>query len=604
MNIFKRNKANRWLVLDQSFFAMFITFSLIELANVAAGLIDGLIVSNFLDAKAMAAAGIAHPIFSISGIFGGLFATGMQTLCTRALGHGDVRDFNRLFSAVMILGCGFSFVLTAVLLIGAAPLAMLLGASGKGAELIVPATQYLRGIGIGLPGLIMAGVLASAIQIDSGRKRVMTGALLYSGLNVLLDLAAVGLHLGMYGIGLATAVAQYLQIAYLLLHFRNSDRMLQFVPLSTSVKEMLYLLSNGTEKALRRVGSVLRPVLVNKLIIFYGGAVAMTAMSVRSSLGDFSQFFCVGLADAAAMMVGVLFGEMNDEGIRETGSCIHRLCIWFCGVVSVIFFLFAKPIARLYIPGEGELFDMTVFAVRMIALQTILNGFVRPRITYLQAVGRTRNMQLLTSASSLLYVALSAFILGTAFGSYGVLASFLVSDFLCLATVWLYYAVRTRRLLPTPEDYLALPENFRRSPGDVILLDVRDEEDVSLVSQQIQLFCRGHKIDEEIGYKAAVCFEELAVNTIRYGFPKCRKDPGIDLRVVYDPEALIVRIQDNCPAFNVEREIAMAVSQGKLSPEEHIGMRVLGGLAEDIKYVHTLETNNAILRFPTGVNKA
>ena len=220
MNIFKRNKANRWLVLDQSFFAMFITFSLIELANVAAGLIDGLIVSNFLDAKAMAAAGIAHPIFSISGIFGGLFATGMQTLCTRALGHGDVRDFNRLFSAVMILGCGFSFVLTAVLLIGAAPLAMLLGASGKGAELIVPATQYLRGIGIGLPGLIMAGVLASAIQIDSGRKRVMTGALLYSGLNVLLDLAAVGLHLGMYGIGLATAVAQYLQIAYLLLYVR------------------------------------------------------------------------------------------------------------------------------------------------------------------------------------------------------------------------------------------------------------------------------------------------------------------------------------------------------------------------------------------------
>jgi anti-sigma regulatory factor (Ser/Thr protein kinase) len=304
------------------------------------------------------------------------------------------------------------------------------------------------------------------------------------------------------------------------------------------------------------------------------------------------------------MMVGVLFGEMNDEGIRETGSCIHRLCIWFCGAVAVIFFIFAKPIARLYIPGEGELFDMTVFAVRMIALQTILNGFVRPRITYLQAVGRTRNMQLLTSASSLLYVALSAFILGTAFGPYGVLASFLVSDFLCLTTVWLYYAVRTRRLIPTPEDYLALPENFRRSPGDVILLDVRDEEDVSLVSQQIQLFCRGHKIDEEIGYRAAVCFEELAVNTIRYGFPKGRKAPGIDLRVVYDPEALIVRIQDNCPAFNVEREIAMAVSQGKLSPEEHIGMKVLGGMAEDIKYVHTLETNNVILRFPTGVKKA
>ena len=69
MTLFRQKIANRWVVLDQSFFALFLTFSLIELSNVGAGLIDGLIVSNFLDAEAMAAAGIAYPIFSIAGIF-------------------------------------------------------------------------------------------------------------------------------------------------------------------------------------------------------------------------------------------------------------------------------------------------------------------------------------------------------------------------------------------------------------------------------------------------------------------------------------------------------------------------------------------------------
>ena len=74
MRLFSGKRTDRWLVLDQSFFSMFITFSLIELANVGVGLIDGLIVSNFLDASSMAAAGIAHPIFSISGlkVLGGL----------------------------------------------------------------------------------------------------------------------------------------------------------------------------------------------------------------------------------------------------------------------------------------------------------------------------------------------------------------------------------------------------------------------------------------------------------------------------------------------------------------------------------------------------
>ena len=598
MRLSSGKKPNRWLVLDQSFLAMFITFSMIELANVGAGLIDGLVVSNFLDAESMAAAGIAHPIFSISGIFGGMFATGMQTLCSRELGKGDVKAFNRLFSAVTILGTAFSLVLTVILLLTATPLARLLGATGKGASLAVPAAQYLRGVEVGLPGLIMTGVLANAIQMDSGRRRVMISALICSGMNVLLDLAAVFLRLGMFGIGLATAAAQYMQVGYLLLHFRGKERMLRFVPLHTSAREMLRVLSNGTEKALRRLGSVLRPVLVNKMIIFFGGALAMTAMSVESSLINFSQFFAVGLADAAAMLVGVLFGEMNDEGIREANKCIQRNCALFCGAVCVLLFAFARPVARLYISGDGELLDMTVFAVRMVALQAPLNGLVRPRITYLQAVGRTKNMQMLTTVSSLVYVVLCALVLGVAFGAYGVLACFVVSDLLSLATVWAYYAIRTRRLLPTPEAYMALPENFRRSPGDVILLDVRDEEDVSLVSQQIQLFCKGHKIDGQTGYKAAVCFEALAVNTIRHGFPQCRKDPGIDLRVVYDPKELIIRMQDNCPAFNVERQIAMTVSREAAEADESLGLRIIGGMASDIKYVHSLETNNVIMRFP------
>ena len=593
-----RQKSNRWLVVDQTFFQMFLTFSLIELANVGAGLIDGLIVSNFLDAEAMAASGIAYPVFGIAGIFGGMFATGMQTLCTRELGKGDVRAFNRLFSAVMYLGTAFSVALTAVLLIGATPLAMLLGASGKGAELAGPAAQYLRGVGIGIPGLIMTAVLSSAVQMDSGRKRVMTGAIVYSGLNILLDLAAVALKLGMFGIGLATSVAQYMEMAYLFLHFRGKDKMLRFVPLATGPKEMLHLLSCGSEKALRRVGSVLRPILVNKLIIYYGGALAMSAMSVRNSLCDFTQFFGVGLADAISLMVGVLFGEMNDEAIREAGNCVHRYCGLFCGAVCALLLVFARPVARLYISEDGELLNMTVFAIRMIALQTPVNGFVRPRITYLQAVRRTKNTQLLTLLSSLVYVVLSALVLGALLSSYGVLACFAASDFLCLATVWVFYSVKSRKPLPAPVDYLNLPADFHRAPGDVISLDVRDMEDVSLVSQQIELFCKGHRLDRQTGYKAAVSFEELAANTIQYGFPKRGKDAEIDLRLVCSDKELILRIQDNCPSFDVERQIAIAVSEGTADPEERLGLKLLGGMVSDISYVHSLETNSVILRFP------
>lgn len=596
--LIRGNRWGRWSVLDQSFFSMFLTFSLIELTNVGAGLIDGLVVSNFLDARSLAAAGIAHPIFSITGVFGGMLAAGMQTLCTRELGRGDVPGFNRLFSAAMYVGTAFSFALAAVLLLGVRPLAVFLGASGKGAELAEPASRYLQGVLIGLPALIMTGVLSSAIQMDSGRKRVRNAALLNSVLNIILDFVAVGTHMGMFGIGFATAAAQYCAIGYLFLHFTGKDRMLRFVPLDTGVKEIMQLLSRGTEKALKRLANVIRPLIMNKLIIFYGGAVAMTAMSVNDGVSNFAMFFVVGLADATALQIGVLFGEMNEEGIHESVRCALRCCAWFCGGICLLFLLFAKPIARLYISEDGELLNMTVFAIRIVALQAPLRGILHPRISYLQAVEHTRNMQLLTVLSRLVYVLFCAFLLGALFGAYGILASLLVSDILSLMTIRCYYSIIKRRGRPSMEDYLDLPRDFRRSPGDVIELDIRDKADISLTSHQIMLFCRGHGIDGQTGYRASLCFEELAANIIEHGFPKCSKVPGIDLRMVYDPDALIIRLQDNCPSFNVERQIAMAVSDGILDPNEKLGLRILGAMGGNIRYVHTLEMNNVILQFP------
>ena len=40
MKLFQKKHANRWVILDQTFYDLFIAFSLIELTNVGAGLID------------------------------------------------------------------------------------------------------------------------------------------------------------------------------------------------------------------------------------------------------------------------------------------------------------------------------------------------------------------------------------------------------------------------------------------------------------------------------------------------------------------------------------------------------------------------------------
>ena len=47
----KAPKSNRWAIIDQTFLSLMITCSIIELTNRGAGIVDGLLVSNFMDAK-------------------------------------------------------------------------------------------------------------------------------------------------------------------------------------------------------------------------------------------------------------------------------------------------------------------------------------------------------------------------------------------------------------------------------------------------------------------------------------------------------------------------------------------------------------------------
>ena len=409
---------------------------------------------------------------------------------------------------------------------------------------------------------------------------------------MILDYVAVKLHLGVFGIGIATSIAYYLQLVYLLFHFRNKNRMLSFAKFCTNPRELFSVLSLGTERALRSFSNFISPVIVNRIILLFGGTIAMSAFSIQKDLVNFTEIFASGLANAAALQAGVYYGEMNSESMLAMGRSVHKYCALFLGLTGLGLIFLSRPIAMLYISERGgELFEMVAFASVMTGIFATFNGLIRSRISYLNSIEKIRNMQIMTFLSSIAYTVASTFSLGALFGSFGMLASDVLRVLLLMLTVWLYYAVLKKKVFPSPNDYLALPNTFYFPPGDVISLDIRGIEDVSLVSEQIQLFCRGHRIDSKTEMKAALCFEELAVNIIRFGFPKCKKDPCIDLRLVVSENELAMRLRDNCPMFDVERYIAHEIDVSRDDGDMHLGLKIIGRLSGNIRYVHSLENN-------------
>lgn len=598
-HLFRGKSSDRWAITKKMFLSLFLTGTVIEFSEVGAGFVDGLITSRYLGAEEMAAVGIAYPIYTILGIFSGLLATAMEVRCSQAIGRGNRNELSQFFSLSVYAGVLLSFVFTIPVLLLSRPFAMMLGASGNAANLVEPTAQYLLGVGIGIPPLILTAILAPAFQLDNGHKNIQISALLRTATNILMDLLAVQMDLGIFGIGLATAVSSYICLLYQCTHFLRKERMLHLVRPSIPVMEFIKALPNGMEKAVKRLANTVRPIILNNIIIAYGGTAAMSALSVRNNFSGFAEIFGVGIASSISLLTGLYYGEINKEAISEVNHVGNKLTFLFSGAICLLMLVFSRAIAGFYVTEEGEILNMAVFAIAMLALQNPLQAIIAGRIKYLQAIHRKFNMNLLIFATKLFFVLFASFVLGGLFGVYGILASYTASDALTLLSIIIYYQLKHRRFVPTKDDLLNLPEEFDIHPGDVISLDIRDKDDVSICSEQIMLFCKGHKIDRKIAYYAALCFEEIASNTIEYGFPENHSSVRmIDLRVVISGDTLMIRMSDNCPRYDVTQVFAEA-NAPDADRTKNIGVRIVSNTATEINYLNTFDTNIIILRFNT-----
>ena len=76
--------------------------------------IDSIMIGRFLGTDAMAAYGLANPVLLIFAAFGSLLSSGIQVVCSRAMGTGDEEKINRCYSLSVIIAVSVSLVGVAV----------------------------------------------------------------------------------------------------------------------------------------------------------------------------------------------------------------------------------------------------------------------------------------------------------------------------------------------------------------------------------------------------------------------------------------------------------------------------------------------------------
>lgn len=580
-------------ILTHLFWNVIISMILVELANVGCGFVDGVIISRFLGANAMAAQGVAHPYFSVLGIISGMLATGLQTLCTTYIGEGKKKELNSVFSLTCLAAAASSAVITLLILLFSRQISEALGGAMSSPELLKDISRYLCGVAIGTPALMFVAVLTPIVHMDGSKTRARTSVIALFVANILGDLLVVVLKGGIFGMGLATSISNYLAAGILLTHFLGRNCSVRFSLSDLKTSELRDILKIGLPKATRRLANTLRPLCLNRLVLRYGAAVAMSAMSIRNNLNDLMDIFGSGLVAAALLMVGILYGEQNRTGIRQITKQALRYNLLIVGSLALLLIVLAPQLALFY-TEDSQVTRETVIAIRCMALNLPLNTFVEIYANFLQGTKRHNGVHILNFCSRFVCIVGCAFVMGHFWGINGIWAAFPAGSMLLIAAIAVVCRIKGKAGRSLYETMFFLPEAFGVPDENTLECSITTQAEVVGISIQAEEFCRKCGIDERRAYLMALCIEEMAGNIVTHGFCMDKRKHSVDIRVIISGDQLTLRLRDDCPLFDVKERGEQWRSRPE-DPAACIGIRLVTRMSKELIYINTLGTNNLIV---------
>lgn len=436
----------RWHVLSQSWPIM--------LANAAApivGLVDTFVIGRYDSTTALAGIGLGAVIYGI--VYWGFGFLRMSTtgLVAQSDGEGDRAAVQaHLFRAVPLgLGIGLLiFAVQAVLLSGA----FLIYTASQ--EIEGAAATYIRARLWGLPATLASIALMGWFVGISRSHRALAMQIVLNVVNIILSLYFVmSLGWGLYGVGIASAIAEWCGLAAgLLLAFLEIRSRGGFERAALALDNLL------NPAALKKLGITNGNIFIRTMALtvgfnFFGNAAATEGEVFLAGNHILLQFITLtalildAFAHTAEAVTGAAYGARNrarfDRAVRLTTEFSALFGI-VCGVLImtlgnlVIPFLSADPAvqesARTFLP--------------FCALAPIV-GFAAWQLDGIFiGTTRTREMRNAGVAAVIIYIGLH-YLLQPQFGGYGIWLAFLGYYIARAITLAIYYPAITRYMSQT-----------------------------------------------------------------------------------------------------------------------------------------------------------
>ena len=558
-------------------------------------LVDSVMIGRFLGVDAMTAYGLATPILLIFAAFGAMLSAGIQVMCGKTMGSGDLEATNGCYSVAVALAGAVSAVGLVLVLVLAGPLSTLLGAGRPGPDNPVfdLTRDYIRGFIIGAPAFIFAQIMVPFMQISGSRTRLVVAVVVMTLADVTFDILNVFVfHAGTLGMGLASSLSYYLAFCVGAGYFLSKKCMFRFRASLVKGKKALELLSYGIPTVVNQISGVLLVFVLNKLLLRVGQNAAVASYSVISTVGNFCYCFGAGIGSVALLLASIFYSDEDRTALQNLVRTMTRYSALLVTAVTAVVLVAAPALVRLFLTDNPGARDMAIEGVRLFSLSLLPSALNSSFKNYDQGIGRTRLSELISFLQNFAFIALTALILSSFLATTGVWLGYLCGELLTLLATSILVWRHAGKMTLSAEAYAMLPRDFGAKPGEFMELTLNSLDGVVDASQKAYDFCAAHGETPRDCNLIGLCIEEMTANIVEHGFTKGGKDHSVDLRLLFKEDRRLIRIRDDCASFDPVRYLELHSDD---DPTAHIGIRMVMKMVKSANYVNSLGLNNLTL---------
>ena len=328
--------------------------------------VDSIVVGQYVGDNALAAVGSASPILNLLLVLFVGISMGASIMVAQYYGSRDRENLSRTIGSILTLTAVSSIFLMIVGSVLIRPILVLLNTP---ASIIDWCSDYLYILMYGIAGLAYYNILCGVLRGLGDSFSALIYLVIATVLNIVLDLWFVaGLHMGVAGVALATAIAQ---IVSAVLCFFKLRRMTEYFDMSLSylkpdMENILTIVRLGVPSGVTQAIFSLAMIVVQSLTNSFGEMV-IAANVIIMRVDGFAMMPNFSFGTAMTTYAGQNVGAGDMERVRKGARQGTLMAVATAAVITTVILFFGRHLMAIF-TGTAELVTLSNNMMKILAV--------------------------------------------------------------------------------------------------------------------------------------------------------------------------------------------------------------------------------------------